>query len=86
MIYTGGSPGGPFEDMYWYLNDPDYYPEVADDVVDFFRLNLTHTKGRWKGLPFELFEWQEHRIIRPLFGILREPPSDKHPIGLRRYA
>jgi len=85
MIYTGGAPGGPFENPYWYLDDPDYNAEVADLVVYFFNHYLTHTKGtEWAGDSFKLFPWQEHRIIRPLFGILREPPSEKYPNGLRR--
>jgi len=84
MIFTGGAPGGPFENPYWYLDDPDYNAEVADLVVYFFKHYLTHTKGRWAGNPFIPFPWQEHRILRPLFGILREPPSEKYPNGLRR--
>ena len=85
MIYTGGAVGGPFENELWYLDAPGYNAEIADATVAFFEEYLTHTKGRWKGQPFKLFPWQEHRIIRPLFGILREQPSDKHPIGLRRF-
>lgn len=84
MIYTGGAPGGPFENPYWYRDDPDYNADVADLVVYFFEHYLTHTKGRWAGDPFIPFPWEEHRIIRPLFGILREQPSDRHPEGLRR--
>lgn len=85
MIYTGGIPGTKYEDERWYLNDPDYNTDVADEVVAFFENYLSFTTGsRWKGKPFKLQPWQEHRIIRPLFGILREPPSERHPIGLRR--
>lgn len=39
---------------------------------------LTHTKGQWAGQPFSLRPWQEHQIIRPLFGTLR-------PDGSRQY-
>lgn len=39
--------------------------------------NLTHTKGAWAGQPFRLRPWQEHRIVRPLFGTLKG--------GLRQY-
>lgn len=85
MIYTGGAPGGPFEDMFWYRNDPDYNADIADATVEFFETYLTHTKGRWAGQPFRPLPWQEHRVIRPLFGILREQPSDQYPIGLRRF-
>ena len=85
MIFTGGAPGGPFEDELWYLDDPGYNSEIADEAVAFFGEYLTHTKGRWKGKPFQLMPWQEHRVVRPLFGILRRQPDDEYPIGLRRY-
>lgn len=84
MIFTGGAPGGPYENPLWYLDDPDYNAEIADLSVEFFGKYLTHTKGRWAGNKFHLFPWQEHRLTRPLFGLLKEPPSDKYPIGLRR--
>jgi phage terminase large subunit-like protein len=29
--------------------------------------NLTHTKGKFAGHPFDLRPWQEHEIVRPLF-------------------
>ena len=85
MIYSGGAPGGPFEDPMWYLDDPDYNADIADATVAFFEEYLTHTIGRWNREPFKLFPWQEHRIIRPLYGILRKQPCDSYPIGLRRY-
>ncbi len=50
----------------------------ADRAVRFIN-NLTHTKGKWAGQSFNLRPWQEHRIIRPLFGTLN---SDS---GLRQY-
>jgi len=49
----------------------------ADKAVSFFK-SLTHTKGRWAGRPFQLLPWQEHEVIRPLFGILTDG-------GLRQY-
>ena len=49
----------------------------ADKAVRFMR-SLTHTKGRWAGQPFNLLPWQEHEVIRPLFGVLTDG-------GLRRY-
>ncbi|MBT9169005.1 MAG: hypothetical protein DDT19_02357 [Syntrophomonadaceae bacterium] len=49
----------------------------ADSVVEFFKAELRHTKGRWAGRPFELLPWQE-KIVRDLFGTLR---SD----GTRQY-
>lgn len=44
--------------------------EAADRAVSFIR-GLTHTKGVWARRPFDLRAWQEHEIIRPLFGTLR---------------
>lgn len=40
----------------------------ADRVVMFFARLLVHTKGPLKRTTFELLDWQEHEIIRPLFG------------------
>ena len=39
----------------------------ADKAVGFIKL-LKHTEDRWYGVPFQLHDWQEHEIIRPLFG------------------
>jgi phage terminase large subunit-like protein len=45
-----------------------YFDEAAADrAVAFFRL-LPHVKGRWAGQPFDLEPWQEHEIVRPIFG------------------
>lgn len=45
-----------------------YYDEAAAQrAVDFFSY-LRHSKGEWAGFPFKLAAWQEHDIIRPLFG------------------
>lgn len=33
--------------------------------------NLKHTKGRWRGVPFDLLPWQE-KIIRDIFGNVKE--------------
>lgn len=52
-----------------------YNEERADAVVDFFKRRLRHTKGRWIGAPFVLDDWQEHDIIRPLFGTERWSPE-----------
>lgn len=52
-------------------NDPEfpyYYDDKeADQAVQFFRL-LRHVEGEWKGKRFELVDWQEWDIIRPLYG------------------
>lgn len=56
-----------------------YYDErVADAAVRFFATRLRLTEGEWAGRPFILEDWQEHDIVRPLFGW-------KRPDGSRRY-
>ena len=42
----------------------------ADHAVNFINC-LKHTKGRWRGVPFELLSWQDE-IIRTLFGTVKE--------------
>jgi phage terminase large subunit-like protein len=84
LIFTGGAPGGKYENPLWYLDEPGYNAKIADRAVAFFPQFLKLPKGRWGGQPFELLPWEEHRIIRPLFGILREQPSKARPNGLRR--
>ena len=49
----------------------------AERVRDFIE-SLVHSRGRWAGQPFELMDWQWERIIKPLYGTLRED-------GLRQY-
>ncbi len=44
--------------------------EKADYAVDFINC-LKHTKGRWRGVPFDLLPWQD-RIIRDVFGTVKE--------------
>lgn len=48
-----------------------YSEPHADHVINFFRRYLVHTKGRWEGQPFDPLPWQEHDLIRPLFGWMR---------------
>lgn len=45
-----------------------YCEPRADRVVQFFAELLVHTKGRWARTAFVLEDWQEHEIIRPIFG------------------
>ncbi len=44
--------------------------EKAKRTVDFINC-LKHTKGKWRGQPFELLPWQE-AIIRDVFGTVKE--------------
>ena len=50
--------------------------QKAQHAVDFIRC-LKHTKGQWRGVPFDLLPWQDS-IIRDLFGTVKET-------GYRRY-
>ena len=47
-----------------------YDEDKADRAVNFIQ-GLKHTKGKWKGVPFNLLDWQS-KIIRDLFGTVRE--------------
>jgi phage terminase large subunit-like protein len=44
--------------------------EKADHAVNFINC-LKHTKGKWRGVPFELLPWQDS-IIRDIFGTVKE--------------
>jgi len=51
--------------------------QEADKAVRFIS-SLCHTKGRWAGQKFNLLPWQEHEVVRPLFGTLTDG-------GIRQY-
>jgi phage terminase large subunit-like protein len=62
---------------------PHYCKPRADRVVATFAEVLVHTKGRWARRAFVLDWWQEHEIIRPLFGeVLWSDEWDRY---VRRY-
>lgn len=50
--------------------DGEYWfdEKAAGAAVAFFHDHLRFTEGEWAGKPFRLEGWQEHDIIRPLFG------------------
>jgi len=55
----------------------------ADRVVTFFSSMLRHTVGAYRRQAFVLEDWQEHEIIRPLFGeVLWSPEWNRY---VRRY-
>lgn len=45
--------------------------EKAERVKKFIEC-LKHTKGEWAGKPFKLLEWEWEKVIKPLFGTLKE--------------
>lgn len=55
-----------------------YFDErAADHVVQFFRKFLRHSKAPFRGMPFELLDWQRDGLIFPIYGW-------KKPDGTRR--
>jgi phage terminase large subunit-like protein len=58
--------------VYWYEE------HTADKAASFFPNHLVFTEGEWAGRPFVLEDWEEHDIVRPLFGWKRAD-------GTRRY-
>ena len=51
----------------------------AERVVTFFAELLCHTKGPFVRRAFELEEWQEHDIIRPVFGeVIWSPEYERY--------
>lgn len=62
----------------WTSGDDWFDEKAAQAAVDFFPKYLRLTSGEWANKPFELEDWQQDDIIRPLFGW-------KRPDGTRRY-
>lgn len=62
----------------WTLGKYWYDETAADRAAQFFPKHLRLTDAEWAGKPFVLQGWQEHDIVRPLFGW-------KRPDGTRRY-
>lgn len=64
----GGVCGYTFRDQTCERRGAHYCESRADRVVMFFATLLVHTKGPAARSKFVLRFWQEHEIIRPLFG------------------
>ena len=52
--------------------------DAAERVVEFFKLALHHSKGKWAGMPFIMADWEKFDITYPVFGWMR-------PNGTRRF-
>jgi phage terminase large subunit-like protein len=91
-VPTGSSPELPVcgflheavtGEMYECTARGDHFCEPrALRVIAFFDEVLVHTKGQWAGRRFTLSAWQEHEIIRPLFGTVRW--SAEHQMYVRQ--
>jgi phage terminase large subunit-like protein len=66
----------------WHTGAHHCHPR-ADRAVGFFPSLLVHTKGRFARHAFTLDAWQEHDIIRPLFGEVQW--SEEWEQYVRRY-
>lgn len=55
-----------------------YDEAAAERAVRFFSLFLRHVKGESAGSSFLLQPWQEHEVIRPLFGWKRSDGTRKY--------
>lgn len=56
------------------MTENDFYfdERAAQRVCKFFPRYLVHSRDQWAGKPFELLDWQEHRVLRPAFGWKRK--------------
>lgn len=79
----GGACGYTFRDKTCEKHGAHYCEPRADRVVRFFAELLVHTKGPHRRTAFVLDDWQEHEIIRPLFGEVLW--SDEWSCYVRRY-
>lgn len=71
-------PNAYWDGEFWREGEFWYDERTADKAVAFFRNHLVFTEGEWAGKPFVLESWEEHDIVRPLFGWKRKD-------GTRRY-
>lgn len=61
-------PNATFDGRVWRDGSYWYDERAADRACSFFRDHLVFSEGEWAGRPFLLEPWEEHDIIRPLFG------------------
>lgn len=64
----GGRCGYSFDGKVCEKRATHYCEPRADHAVAFFAEVLVHTKGRFARHAFVLEPWQEHEIVRPIFG------------------
>lgn len=79
----GGTCGYSFDGQVCQRRGNHHCRQRADKVVAFFAEILVHTKGPTSRRAFVLAPWQEHQIIRPLFGEVVW--STEYRVYIRRY-
>jgi phage terminase large subunit-like protein len=62
----------------WRESDFWYDENAADKAVAFFANYLVFSEGQWAGQPFILESWQEHDIVRRLFGWKRADATRRY--------
>jgi len=67
--------GRSFDGITCHRRGEHYCPPRANHAVAFFGELLQHTKGDWARQPFVPAGWQEHEVIRPLFGTVEYDPG-----------
>ncbi len=67
-----------WDGCHWRVGEFWFDEGAANRAARFFPDHLRLTSGEWAGQPFHLEEWEEHDIVRPLFGWKRKD-------GTRRY-
>lgn len=65
-------PKAYWDGEFWREGEFWYDERTADKAASFFPNHLVFTEGEWAGKPFVLEPWEEHDIIRPLFGWKRK--------------
>lgn len=61
-------PNAYWDGEFWRDGEFWYDERTADKAAAFFPNHLVFTEGEWAGKPFVLENWEEHDIVRPLFG------------------
>lgn len=76
----GVGPGAEWDarSLVWREGEYWFDERAADRAAAFFPEHLVFTAGEWAGKPFILEPWQEHDVVRPVFGWKRAD-------GTRRY-
>ncbi|ARQ01894.1 terminase large subunit [Pseudorhodoplanes sinuspersici] len=65
-------PNAHWDGEFWRDGEFWYDERTADKAASFFPNHLVFTEGEWAGRPFYLENWEEHDIVRPLFGWKRK--------------